>query len=70
MQFNPDYLISQGIFCVLFVWLLVDTQKKNAEREKAYQGIINNLSDKLSVVEGIKETVDKMETKLDAVVKG
>lgn len=47
---------SNCIFGALFIWLLRDTMKKNDEREKKYQDIIDKLTDKFEKIEqGISE---------------
>lgn len=35
-----DLVFKQGIFAVLFVWILFTTQKKNEARETKYQEVI------------------------------
>lgn len=40
-----------GSFAILFAWLLVTTMKKNDERELRYQKVIDNLTEKLGVIE-------------------
>ena len=39
-----ELIISQGIFAVLFIWLLIDHKKDSKEREGKYQKIILELS--------------------------
>lgn len=64
------YVFTQTVFGGLFMWLLIDTQKKNAEREKrgeeretSYQLIIKELTS------GIKSQVEIVEVKLDELLK-
>lgn len=64
------YVFTQTIFGGMFLWLLIDTQKKNESREKrseeretSYQNIIKELSN------GIKSQVDIVEVKLDELLK-
>ena len=52
--------IQQLSFGALFVWLLMDTNKKNAEREAKYQNIIDNLSVNIAVIEDVKEDVKEI----------
>ena len=54
--------IQQMSFGALFVWLLMDTNKKNAEREAKYQSIIDNLSVNIAVIEDVKEDVKEIKT--------
>lgn len=51
----------------LFIWLLFDTNKKNDEREKKYQNIIENLTVKIGVIEDIKNDVEEIK---DIVIRG
>lgn len=64
------YVFTQTVFGGLFMWLLIDTQKKNSEREKrgeeretSYQLIIKELTS------GIKSQVEIVEVKLDELLK-
>ncbi|QLY78031.1 MULTISPECIES: BhlA/UviB family holin-like peptide [Clostridium] len=52
------YVITQGIFCVLFVWLLMDTRKDSKEREVKYQETIDKLASSIGTIEDIKEDVE------------
>lgn len=52
--------IQQLSFGALFVWLLLDTNKKNADREARYQNIIDNLSINIAVIEDVKEDVKEI----------
>lgn len=54
--------VQQLSFGALFVWLLFDTNKKNAEREAKYQNIIDNLSVNIAVIEDVKEDVQEIKT--------
>lgn len=65
------YAITQGIFAVLFIWLLFDTRKDSKEREIKYQStidknqqIINELANKFNVVEDIKDDVELIKSKV------
>ena len=49
--------ISNGIFAVMFVALLVYVLKDSRKRESKYQNIIDILSVKLNTVEEIKQDV-------------
>lgn len=57
---NEIFDIQQLSFGALFVWLLLDTNKKNAEREAKYQSIIDNLSVNIAVIEDVKEDVKEI----------
>lgn len=52
--------IQQLSFGALFVWLLLDTNRKNAEREQKYQEIIDNLATNIAVIEDVKEDVKEI----------
>ena len=54
--------VQQISFGALFVWLLLDTNKKNAEREAKYQNIIDNLSINIAVIEDVKEDVKEIKS--------
>lgn len=56
--------IQQGAWALLFVWLLFDTRKDSKAREEKYQQTIDKLADKLSVVEVVKEKIEKIEEKI------
>lgn len=49
--------VSNGIFAVLFVFLLFYLLKDSAKREKKYQDTIGNLSHHLEIVNDIKDDV-------------
>lgn len=52
--------ISNGIFAVMFVALLVYVLKDSRKRESKYQNIIDILSIKLNTVEEIKQDVSEI----------
>lgn len=65
-------IAGQGVFAVLFVWLLIDTRKESKSREEKLQEIINKnqeviseLAEKFDVVENIQEDVKDIKIKLD-----
>lgn len=59
-----DLILSQGIFAVLFFWLLIDTKKDSKERESKYQDVINNLTDTLIIVNSINDNVTDIKKEL------
>ena len=59
--------LSQICFGVLFVWLLLDTNKKNEQREEKYQNIIDNLSVSINIINDVKEDVNEIK---DIIIKG
>ncbi|MBQ7884852.1 MAG: bacteriocin [Clostridia bacterium] len=52
--------ISNGIFAVMFVALLVYVLKDSRKREGKYQNIIDVLSSKLNTVDEIKQDVTEI----------
>ena len=52
--------VSQISFAVLFVWLLIDTNKKNQAREEKYQGTIDKLAENIGVIQEVKEDVEEI----------
>lgn len=52
--------ITQLSYGALFVWLLVDTNKKNEAREKKYQDTIDNLAQNISIINDVKEDVEEI----------
>ena len=52
-------IISQGIFAVLFVYLLFYVLKENSKRETNYQEIVNNLSSSLPNIEDKLDDISK-----------
>lgn len=64
---------SQGIWAVLFVFLLLYTIKKNDNldklqdaREEKYQELLTELTESLAVVNDIKESIDVLTIKLNS----
>ena len=54
--------MSNGIWAVLFLGLLIYQLRDSATREKKYQKTIEVLSNNLSVVEEIKQEVEEIKT--------
>lgn len=52
--------VSQISFAALFVWLLIDTNKKNQAREEKYQGTIDKLAENIGVIQEVKEDVEEI----------
>ena len=40
------------------MWLLLDTNKKNENRELKYQEVIKNLSENISIIQDVKEDIE------------
>ena len=57
--------ISNGLFAVLFLGLLIYQLKDSRVREVKYQETINRLGDALEIVKSVKEDVEEIKMKLD-----
>lgn len=57
-------VLSQGAWACLFVWLLLDSRKDSKAREDRYINTIDKLTDKISIVEDIKEDVEEIKNKI------
>ena len=51
---------ANGVFAVLFFLLLIYELRDSRAREKKYQYTVSELADRLSVVNDIKEGLEKM----------
>ena len=64
-----DFIVSQVIWCVLFVWLLIDSQKKSAAREEKLTQTLTLQGDKLQEITNtlsqMNERIEKVEEILD-----
>ena len=58
-------VVTNGIFCSLFVWLLLDTRKDTKQRENKYQEIITSLSDKIGIIDVMKDDIKSIKTDVD-----
>ena len=56
--------LSNGIWAVLFVSLLIYQLKDSAKREKKYQETISKLNQHLDAVEDIKEELKEIRNKI------
>ena len=57
-----EMAVSQGVWCLLYVYLFLRMLNKNATREDRYNATINQLSDK------ILSSLSHIEGQLDAVL--
>lgn len=54
-------IATQGVFAILFCYLLFYVLKENSKREESYQEIIQKFSDSLPTIEAdIKEIQEKL----------
>lgn len=44
------YFLTQGPFAVLFIWLLIQTQKRNREREDQLYETLNEFAKRYDIV--------------------
>lgn len=65
-----ELIITQGIFCVLFVWLLLTTKKEGKEREDRLMAHVEKTTETLDVLstrmEKVSVKVDHIDTRLNA----
>ena len=57
--------ISNGLFAVLFLGLLIYQLKDSRTRENRYQETIARLGDALEIVKSVKEDVEDIKIKLE-----
>ena len=58
-------VVSNGIFAVLFVYLLIYQLKDSEKREEAYRKTIDELAEHLVVIEEVKEQVEELKNYLE-----
>ncbi len=58
-------VISNGIFAMLFVYLLFYILKDSQKREDAYRKTIDELAEHLSAIEDVKEDVAQLKDYLE-----
>ena len=61
------YIITQGVFAVLFCYLLFYVLKENNKREDKYQNTIDLLLEKLNIIENVQCDVSDIK---DYIFKG
>lgn len=57
--------LQQGLGYGLFVSLLLYVLKTTGDREKRYQCLLENMTDKFNIVEDIKEDVKEIKNKIN-----
>lgn len=57
-------VIAQGVWCILFIILLITTLKHNSEREQRYEVL---LTEQGKTLVEITHTLDNMNTKLETI---
>ncbi|AOY76928.1 BhlA/UviB family holin-like peptide [Clostridium formicaceticum] len=58
------YMIGQGAFAALFVYLLFYVLRENSKREGKYQEIIQELTSKFNIIEDVKSDVKEIKNKI------
>ncbi|WP_117017548.1 BhlA/UviB family holin-like peptide [Aeribacillus pallidus] len=68
-QIPIDFWMSQGVFALLFVWLLHDTRKEAKEREQKLLIQIEKQNEAqeriVQAIERIEKKIENMEVKLN-----
>lgn len=70
MDFQPilEAVLSQGVWCALFVWLFYTTNKESSEREARLNSIIENQKNVLGEISNslilLNERIERVEDKL------
>ncbi len=70
MEFYNDIIsivISNGVFAILFVWLFFYQLKDSNKRERKYQDTIENLTQRLQIVDDMKDDIKDIK---DFLTKG
>jgi len=57
-------LATQGVFAVLFGYLLFYVLKENSKREAKYQDIIHTLTEKFNIIENVQDDVKEIKQKI------
>ncbi len=55
-------VVSNGIFAILFVYLLFYQLKDSQKREQAYRKTIDELAEHLVVIDEVKKEVEELKT--------
>ncbi|MFD2638421.1 BhlA/UviB family holin-like peptide [Piscibacillus salipiscarius] len=63
-QIPLDVWLSQGVFAILFVWLLIDTRKEAKKREEQLTAQIDRQNESQSK---IVQTLERLETKIQNI---
>ena len=58
-------VVRNGIFDVLFVYLLLYILKDSQKRENAYRKTIDDLAEHLSAIEDVKEEVEELKNYIE-----
>lgn len=61
-QIPIDQLVSNGVFALLFVWLLFDTRKESKQREEK---LVTQIEKQNIAQEKIVGSLERLETQID-----
>lgn len=59
-----DFVLQQGIWCALFVWLFFTSRKESKEREETLYKVVKEQGEQLK---GIADTLDKMNDRIEQI---
>ncbi|MFC0235661.1 BhlA/UviB family holin-like peptide [Fictibacillus phosphorivorans] len=59
-----EQFASQGLFAILFVWLLIDTRKESKERETKLTGQIEKQNENM---DRIVQSIERLEEKVSQI---
>ena len=64
-----EHFVSNGVFAVLFVWLLVDTRKESKQREEKLLSQIERQNEAqeriVQAIERIEQKIEKLEVSMN-----
>ncbi|MEK4125880.1 BhlA/UviB family holin-like peptide [Anoxybacillus sp. FSL W8-0382] len=64
-----EHFVSNGVFALLFVWLLVDTRKESKQREEKLLAQIEKQNEAqeriVHAIERIEKKIEKMEVSMN-----
>lgn len=61
-----DLVIQNGVFAVLFVWLLFDSKKDSKEREER---LLNHIERQGEALDRVTDTIERMDMRLSHIEK-
>lgn len=64
MELPLDQIVSQGIFAILFVWLLYNSQKDSKERELK---LMTHLEKTTNTLELITNRIETINTRVESI---
>lgn len=61
------FVMTQGVFAVLFVWLLFYVLKENSKREAELRKTIDSLAEKFELLKNIEEALKDLKSDIKEV---